>query len=297
MALEVILLGTSEKSLEYLFRWLEATLSSVCATCETNTVLLRRYCPDDLSEAKVSDGVVEMREVGLTSGLTWGGPISNHEECYLRRVSFTLAAGDPCMYSAETQEIADSTMTVATCISDAGLSMSRTRTSCRPGCAELPTACRTTFDFIVDTVGAAAPHVVLENTSSTQYTLPVRIKGMGNPLGLSDPCGLPLLGEMHVAALPPNSKFVWDVAGRDVLYWDATTGGYVSGYPYVETNNVGVPRFFGMGCGRMKVTVEINEFCLGPSDGVYLDANGFSYGATPIAPTATLYVQERLGCA
>ena len=45
MKLNVILFGKNEAAVEYLFRWLATTLSSVCSSCEVDSLLIRRICP------------------------------------------------------------------------------------------------------------------------------------------------------------------------------------------------------------------------------------------------------------
>ena len=45
MKLNLLAFARSERAMEYLFRWLEATLSTVCASCETSSMWIRRWCP------------------------------------------------------------------------------------------------------------------------------------------------------------------------------------------------------------------------------------------------------------
>jgi len=286
MGFEVILLGESEAALDYLFRWLDATIASVCVTCATDSILIRRICPTGtIDEDNADDGVVELREVGLLQGLSWGAPPVEQAGCFIRRANFTLAAQDPCMYTACTDISIDQSATWATCF--AGDNVNTDRVNCRPSCSEMPGECRTTFDFTIDTVGASAPRILVA-ASDTSTSVRYRIRVYSNDLALppEDICGAPLLCELYVAPLPAYTELLYDVPGRQVLIRTAATGVFVSGYAYVEANDIGIPRFAGLGCGDFTVVVEPADFCFDSPPGAaegYGDISGS--------------VQERMGCA
>jgi hypothetical protein len=286
MGLEIILLGESEAALDYLFRWLDATLSSVCYTCQTDSILIRRICPDFdvLDLDNVINGVVELREVGMVSGLVWGAPPIERQGCYIRTVNVTLGAMDPCMYApCETVEIAQ-TMDWVACA--AASNLDEDRSDCRPSCSEMPGVCRTTFDYTVETVGASAPIITLTPPLPDVESLPLRIRTYVNMNDLAPDqlCGAPLLAELYVTALPPWSAFQYDMAGRQVRYRDAATGDWINGAAFIEPNAVGIPRWPALACGSYTTVVEPSSFCYDPLE------------IPTSVPEPEMLIQERMGC-
>lgn len=286
MGFEIILLGESEAALDYLYRWLDATLASVCATCAKNTILLRRICPvvDDEGDG-ASDGVVEMRQVLLTQGLEWGPPPIERQGCFMRRATFTMAALDPCMYGFCTDVEVAAAMDWDACFAAATLDPDRN--SCRPSCSEMDGQCRLTFDYTVSDPSAVAPIVTI-TAPTTAPSITMRIRTYANPLGLppEDLCGAPLLGELYVNPLPPWTELRYDVAERKVFYRNAGTGGWVNGFAYLQPNEPGVPRWFGLGCGDFTTIIEPADFCFEtpPSDDLEY-------------PDVTLQLRPRMNCA
>ena len=264
MGFEVILLGESEAALDYLYRWLDATLSSVCATCATDTLVLRRTCPDVniLTPDTVLDGVVEMRGVGLIAGMQWGAPPVERAGCFIRRVNFTMGATDPCMYGLCTDVPAVQTINWDACMTAANLSV--TRTNCRPNCSEMSSLCRTVFDYTINDPSGGAPIIELVPPDYMGATIPIRIRTYANPNNLTPAqlCGAPLLAELYVASLPQYTELRYDVPGRRVEIRNAGTGDWINGFGYLGPNDVGVPRFFHSGCGKYTTIVEPADFCL-----------------------------------
>src|SRR6476620_10078307 len=76
------------------------------------------------------------------------------------------------------------------------------------------------------------------------------------PITGSSFCGMPKLGELYVSPRPPWSELVWDVPGRNVLYWDHTTGAYVNGWAFVDANDRPLPRFFSVPCATGNVVID-----------------------------------------
>jgi hypothetical protein len=382
MGFEVILIGESERALDYLYRWLDATLASVCATCATSAIYLRRYCTDtstpdglisstwnltvgagnaNISGAAVylgglfylndldsdgvdrsaalaaitegsiitigewsytvssvqdnsthyqytgmasgtpptdgevtvisktftaSDGVVEMRGVGLMSGLQWGAPPVQQGGCFMRRVNFTMAATDPCMYGFCTDVEVSQLMDWDACFTAANLNPDRV--NCRPNCSEMDGLCRLTFDYTVDDPSAVAPIITLVAPTDASGSIPMRIRTYANGSELlpEELCGAPLLGELYITSLPPYSELRYDVAARKVEFRSAATGGYINGYAYVAPNEPGVPRFFALGCGDFTTVIEPADYCFAsaPSD-------------TREFAEVTLETRSRMGCA
>jgi hypothetical protein len=296
MKLNVVLFSRTEKAMEYLFRWLETTLSSICAGCGVDSILVRRYCPNFDSNTSLWDGVAEMREVGLIEGLSWESEPLPHNQCLVRRLSFTLAAGDPCLYSNDTDVAVSASANMATCLSTATIDPERS--TCRPSCVELPSACRTVFTFTTDSLGAAGPVLTLDNNTEF-YGVPLRAICYADPAGIGvspNPCGLPILGELYTAPQPPYSTLVWDVAGRRVTYYDHSTGDDVGGWAFVGANDPPIPRFFALPCGTAHVVLEPASLCLTEDGSDWLSGTAL-LGTAPAYPTATLAVQERFGCA
>jgi hypothetical protein len=295
MKFNVLAIGLSEAALEYGYRWLATTLSGVCSTCATDKVMVRRTCPD--VEA-LWDGVVELRDVGLVEGLAWEAPIGKMSYCFVRRLSFGMVAGDPCMYLPGTDVAfnpADAA-NIASCLS--GMTVSTGRTNCRPTCSELPAACRMSFTFDwPDPFGAAAPVVTLTNTDPAN-SMPLRILAYSDPLGVGidpSPCGLQILGELYVGPIPPYSELRWDVSSREVLYYDHTTSDWTSGYPFIGANDPPAPRWFALPCGTTHIVIEPATACLYQQNGEYM-YNGVALGVVPHFPTAALSIVERVGC-
>jgi len=263
MGLEVILLGESEAALDYLYRWLDATLSSVCATCSADTIAIRRICPDvETSDPDtVTDGVVELRKVGLIAGMTWGAPPIERQGCFIRTVNFTLGAMDPCMYGFCTDVPVTQEMNWAYCFAAANLDVDRG--NCRPSCSEMSEDCRLVFNYTVSDPSAVAPIITITAPTVAEGSIPMRIHTYRNDLGLTPDqlCGAPLIGELYLTDLPPYTEIMYDVAGRRVLFRSAGTGGFIDGYGFVQPNEPGVPRFFSLGCGDFTTIVEPADFC------------------------------------
>lgn len=275
MGFEIILLGESERALDYLFRWLDATLSSVCATCATDTILLRRFCPPDpIDGFSARNGVVEMRGVGLVSGLQWGAPPVEQAGCFIRRANFTLGATDPCMYGFCTDVAVSQTMDWEACVTAAN--MNPARAECRPSCSEMSGDCRTVFNYTINDPSGGAPIIELSPPLYLGATIPVRIRTYANPNGLlpDELCGAPLLGELYVTSLPEWTDLRYDVAGRRIEIRNAGTGGWINGFAYLEPNTVGVPRFFFAGCGDYTTIVEPADFCLDATLNTQMTADG-----------------------
>ena len=295
MKMNVIAFARSERAMEYQFRWLEATLSTVCSTCETSSMWIRRWCPTDLEA--LWDGIAELRDVGLIEGLSWESDLMDISRCFIRRMSFTLAAGDPCMYSpgVDSAEAPSATANLAACLNDITTDANASR--CRPTCNELSSQCRTVYTYDVDPMGAMAPIVTLTNNDD-EFSAPVRVIAYADPMGVGvdpNPCGLHALGEIYVSLLPPWSELIWDVAGRTIRYRDGTTGDEVGGWAFVGGNDPPIPRYFTMPCGEVHIVMELASRCL-QLDGVTWYSGATPLGSVPHYPTVSVTLVERHGC-
>lgn len=301
MKLNIYLFARSEQAMDYLFYWLGSALSSVCGSCSSSKLLTRRFCGD------IEDpwsGVVELRDAGLIEGLGWENDVADFGRCYIRRASFTLVAGDPCMY------LSDSTPTVTpTALSDDlgalildESNYSLTRIPCRPSCSELRATddLGTYWTFDIDeAIGVKAPTITFSNDTD-EYNYPFRAVVYADPgeVGVSpNPCGLLVLCEIYVRPLPPSSSLRWDIAGRDIFYRDITTGDFISSYSHIDANDPPIPRFAAFGCSRYHLALEPATLCI---ERVGVVGNVFEWqGLTfndPAYPTVDIVVQERISC-
>jgi hypothetical protein len=295
MKLNVLLFGRNEAASEYLFRWLATTLSANCTGCAVDSMLIRRVCP---TGGDFDQGVARLDEVGLVEGLQWETDPTTHSMCSVRRVSFGLTAGDPCLYVDQTDEVLPSaTANAVNCLNAAVLAPGRR--PCRPSCRELTANCRTVVDFAHESLGVAGPVVEFVNDWD-EHALAVRAVVYADPTGVGvspNPCGLPILGEIYLQPLPPSSTLIWDVNRRRVLYHDPGTGTFVPGWAYVSANDHPYRRSFSLPCTSIHLVMEPANFCLdhfaGPPEG-WSDGSFNFY--TPHFPAVTVSVGERLGC-
>ena len=294
MALNLFLFGRSEEAVEYLFRWLGSTLSGVCQTCVTDSVLIRRFCG---SIENPEYGVAELRKVGLTRGLGWEAEAGNRGSCYLRRASVILTAGDPCMYlpSSNVELIAtDVNADLVACLE--GTSINPDRSICRPSCSELIEACRTVRTFEVSPMAAMAPIVTFDNNQSGSG-FPFRAVVYADPLEIGvdpNPCGLEIVGEIYIRAMPPWSTLVWDVAGREVRYGDATSVTRPSAF-LIEPNDPPRRRYFALPCAVAHLVIEPATMCV-EDLGSDVFASAEVEFDPPLFPTVSLSLQERVSC-
>lgn len=296
MKLNLFAVANSEAGMQYLMDWLSSQLIGMCGGCGDDTMLFRRFCG---SESDLWNGVGEMRRVRVIEGVSWEAEPVEIATCFLRRMSFTIAAGDPCVYFHATDvpaDPADFTADLSTCLADGFVD--EDRHPCRPSCSELTEDCRAAFTFEVNPLGAMAPVVQMYNDSA-EPTLPMRVLLYADPLDVGvdpNPCGLPLMAEIYIRSMPAYASFIWDIAGRTTYFRDVTTGEFVEGGPYIDANDPPVPRYSSLPCGKAWLVFEPGTFCLTGS-GPWTDpVSGLEF-TTPTFPTTTVRMQERVGCA
>jgi len=131
----------------------------------------------------------------------------------------------------------------------------------------------------------------------SQYSFPFRAVAYTDPglVGPANPCGLPVLGELYVRPLPAGASLRWDVVGRSVDYRDETTGGWTSGWAYIEPNDPPKQRFFAVPCGKGYVVMEPASLCATFVSGTTWTLDGISYNP-PTYPTTSVSIGERLSC-
>jgi len=295
MKLNLLVLARNEKAIEYMYRWLESILLSYCSSCQTDEMYIRRYCAPDIETPE--EGVVELRNVGLVGPITWEAPPIEALGCVMRRMSFTLMAGDPCMYTLSGDAVTPiSLANMSDCLANS--SVTTERTPCRPTCRELPSTCRTIVTFEVDALGASAPTITFNNDSD-DWSMPLRATVYSDEIGVGtdpSPCSLPRAGQLYIDPLPPWSELQWDVLGRTVRYMDNATGGYVPGWPYVRANDAPLRIDFALPCGDAHVVLEPASLCLSVDDDDHYYYGGLDLTASPHYPTTSLVMAERFGC-
>lgn len=110
MKFNVLLFGHDGVALEELFRWLAEQITNCCDDCGGTNLWVRTTCPDGYSD---DYGLATLNNVQMVEGLTWLDPPIRDLGCFMRRATFTLAAGDPCMYTPPSQLLAPATLVAA----------------------------------------------------------------------------------------------------------------------------------------------------------------------------------------
>lgn len=211
--LNVLLHSSTERGAEYLFRWLESKLLNCCGSlCDTQFAWIRQVCPSDPEQAP-QEGVARAERVVLLEGPTWEAQPTERGGCYLRRASFTLGVGDPCLYrEAEPLAFAEVTTTgtgtgntLSNCATFAGNQRQvKARLTGPPG------------------YGLTAPVVTITSPAqtilSTRAGLPVmRIAGYLDPQNTGDPCRSLLIGELILEGFQSSGyEIVVDMAKRKI---------------------------------------------------------------------------------
>ena len=223
MKLNVLILGTTERSVNYLFRWLEQSLLNCCGTCGTQELWVREFCPPD-PEHNPDDGLANLDNVALLQGPSWEAPPAENGQCLIRRCSFTLGAGDPCMYRSESGTAATGTALIA------GTTLTATPTVA--GCGTwLGSSMRTSAILTQPAYGSVAPIVTLTSnpeyrTTGIRKPLPdLRISGFSDPgnIGVS-PCTNPRQGELILSGVETSGlTIVVDMARRKITVTDPYT--------------------------------------------------------------------------
>lgn len=301
MKLNVILLARTEEGMQYLFDWLSTQLIG-CSSCATDTIWFRRFCGSELDPR---NGLAEMRYVGLTEGLAWESDIEAiRGKCFIRRASFSLTAGDPSVYLAETGGTVTPGAIANLDVCFEAPTVATNRTICRPECIELPAECRSVVTVTSDPLGFAAPVVHLySGDPSNAFAMPVRVIVYADPHGDGTApttseafCAMPRVAEIYVKPLPYGSDLIWDVNGRRILYRDQATGVFVETSAFIDANDPPIPRFAPLTCGVAHVTIEPATYCL-EGDAVagwHWPESDITF-SDPDLPEITVELSERVG--
>jgi len=299
MAINVLLVGASNRGLNHLFRWLESTLLSSCA-CENPSLWFREYCPDVSS---LTDGLARADDVALVGPVQWESPPLEDAGCFVRRASFVLASGSPCLFREPTT----------------GTSFTSTYASwnsvVNPGTAALVTdnlvplttwnstnTCASTV-LASPAYGSVAPYITitspLENnaTGLPKYVPDLRIIGLVNPMDVAPTS----FGEMFVqgafvlTGIEAGMEVIVDLASATIkMRRPHDDLNYYDGSRLIGTRPVWSPSFVGPDSVLRRWFSF--ESCDEPI--VVVEPNAYSDGATTWVSTWTVTIgsQERFGC-
>lgn len=182
MAINVVLMGSSERGLNHLFRWLESTLLNSCAK-DSPSMWIREFCPTN-SVADITEGLARADDVALIAGLEWAEPPVNDGGCYIRRASFTLGTGSPCLFREPVTQASSSPLR-----SDHP-SLSTTDLDNATYNADLARfiglSVRVAATMPTPAYGSVSPRITISSLRSPGRVLPqFRIVGLTNPAGAS----------------------------------------------------------------------------------------------------------------
>lgn len=258
MSLNVLLVGSSERGLNHLFRWLETTLVASCSPCETNTLWLRETYPTSTTVAGLEESLVYLNEVALIDGPTWVGEMQREAAVNLRMVNFTLTAGDPCFRRLPT---VTSTTT--------GHPTSELGADGIAGCSQFATASGSLAATLTQPgYGVMSPIVAISTGLSIGSTglgpFPAfRIIGFADDgSGVINPCGQPKVGFVVVDGLEGGADIVVDCHTLSAQWRNVYTGQQWEDATHLlvpdVTNYGGVMRrpVSTAGCGTVHVLVE-----------------------------------------
>lgn len=234
MAFNLLAVGETERGLNHLFRWLESTLLRTCTTDGTATIWLREFCPEGTTVGDLEEGLCSSGEVVLIDGPTWVDLSIEGAGRHVRRLSFTLAAGDPCLRrppgpaTTGTSVYADAPAmpdaVVTPCGHYAGTSLQVTHALAPPS-----------YGTVSAIVTISSPK---ETTAATDHSVPsLRIFALLDfaGSGVADPCGQPRTGYIILSGLPGGYQAVVDCGDASImvrdLYGDAN---WVNGAQYIQ---------------------------------------------------------------
>lgn len=235
MKLNVLLFGANERALNFLFYWLEDQLRSCCA-CAEPTMWTRLYEPTLSTVPTAADlerGWVQMRDVVLIEGMTWESQPTPSSGQVMRQASFTIAAGDPCLYERVNLTGADHLVTGMATTSHAA-SAGTTESACN---TFLNSASKASLAVVLPQppYGEVCPTLKISSTSEfrsdgTRKSLPdLRITGYLDPNStytpgrVTDPdrCGLLKTGELILSGAGTSGlRIDVDLAAREIRYND-----------------------------------------------------------------------------
>jgi len=300
--MNMLIMGTTERSLEYLFRWIEDQLMSCCGpTCTDMSMWIRTFCTDI---DNIEDGVYRLYDVALLEGPSWEAPpVESRDGSWMRRISFSVGTGDPCMYSPNSV-VSTGTLDISNIIATNANFMPfpvlhSKPISCIAPCDSFTGLERLLVGINTAVVGQTAP-VVRIRTSAAGGCPELRIVGLEDVHGygsLTNSCTGRVTGQIELARLPANAELTIDFGRRTITYSDSTTNGEVPGWAFVTPSTGSRKRWASFArCDTAYTLVELNSRCY---DGV--TTPGTIYDDTGAVmtfadPTIDIWYVSRIGC-
>lgn len=212
-AFNLLVLGTSERGLLHLMRWLQGAIMSCYGSCDTMSLWLREYCPDDPVSAP-EEGLVRVDGVSMLRGPVWESPPVADSGCFFRVMSLVLGVADPCFYGTA-EDFSTSTVLQA----DLG---SSTTTSVAQAGRWVGTNAHVTAALPTPAVGLLSPIVTISFDRTGTVTPQIRIVGYENPAGLSasEVGQMYPIGGLVLSGATPGMEVKVDFGKRQVLYRD-----------------------------------------------------------------------------
>ena len=301
MALNVLLVGSSNRGLNHLFRWLESTLLNACS-CENPSLWLREYCPPVTS---LTDGLARADDVALIGPVQWESPPLEDAGCFIRRASFVLASGSPCLFREPTT-ISTTSSTYASWITVSDVLIAgdvSTRKSLVPLTTWSATNCSASAVLPPPVYGTTGAYITIKSPLEVTATgipkiLPnLRVVGLLNPMGASSTSfgEMFLKGALVLKSIEAGMEVVVDMAAAKIWlrrpHQDLT---WVDGSRLLSLTQ---PRFTGSSstwtrwfsfdsCDEPVIIVEPDEYY----DSILPPTNYVS------GWTVTIGAQERFGC-
>lgn len=242
MAISVFLVGSSERGLNHLFRWLESTLLACCDPTNNPSMWIREFCPTN-SVSDITEGLARADGVALIGGLEWADPPAEDMGCFVRKATFTLGTESPCLYREPVTQASSTQLK-----SDfRTYTKDFLYTNAQPAhVAEfVGTSLRTAANLPVPAYGMVSPIVTITSgyqmTNGVRLFLPqLRILGFANPSNASAdrPGSMVPVGCILVGDVPAGVTLVIDVGSGTVKYLDAARSvSYEPGDFFLSTSN------------------------------------------------------------
>lgn len=248
MVIEALLVAESDAGLLSGWDWLLAKLTG-CSDCTDMNAMVRLSCTD---LANPTEGLWEIRRVALLDPPKDEGSPFKSSGCVMRKVSLTLAAGDPCRYKCPVDVFRDQSFVIGDCVSPVDF------------------LCPDEVDGYRLCGPLGAPGVTIEAdinvyiTAGSEGMCPLRIRGALNPLGFD--CAddrLDLCMELTVAGLGPFEKLFIDSSQRRVWWTGPSVGNvWMDGSAYVLLPPDRAPEYLTItGCSESFIWVAPASFC------------------------------------
>jgi len=232
LAFELMVVAKNREGLEYGRRWLEWQIAATCDPCTTYRAYVRLFAVDlegrtelDVDFDEVAKrGMFYVSGVGMLSGPTWADAPLIGAESALGRLTFTLAATEPCLAACPVECLAAVTEAswdpslIVDCVPFSEWLCGPTD-SFAPVCCEIPgtgSSARTSVLFRLD-----AP----SGTPRMAFGLRMNPNGLACDSELLEaPCSY-----MLIRALPAGASVIVDGGAQTILYRPLPDSAWVPG--------------------------------------------------------------------